>query len=79
MAQPNTLDSRQVELIKKHLNMVFLHEIDPSFPEKQQEKLNKAHTIDKDEISSLSDLIKNSPVFPPPNYGPRPGGAALRC
>lgn len=29
----STLDARQVELIKRHLNMVFVHEIDPSIPD----------------------------------------------
>ena len=41
---PIGLSSDQLEAIKQHLNMVFLHEIDPSFggPEKQQ-KLNQVH------------------------------------
>ena len=29
----SSLDNRQVELIKRHLNMVFVHEIDPSMPD----------------------------------------------
>lgn len=33
----------QVELIQKHLAMVFIHEIDPSYPKEQQTELNKAH------------------------------------
>ncbi len=34
----------QGEMIRKHLNMVFLHEIDPSYGDaKHQEKLNQAH------------------------------------
>jgi hypothetical protein len=35
------LDEHQVDLIKKHLNMVFIHEIDPSYPKKDE--LNAAH------------------------------------
>lgn len=39
-----TMNAEQITLVRKHLNMVFIHEIDPSFggPEKQ-EKLNTAH------------------------------------
>jgi hypothetical protein len=33
----------QVELIRAHLNMVFIHEIDPSFPAEQQDALTQAH------------------------------------
>ena len=38
-----SLDERQTDLIKKHLNMVFLHDIDQSYPESQQEALSAAH------------------------------------
>lgn len=35
----------QIDLIKKHLDMVFIHEIDPSMGDKaHQDKLNAAHT-----------------------------------
>lgn len=41
---PEGLTDGQIETIKKHLNMVFIHEIDPSMgnPQKQQ-ALNQAH------------------------------------
>ena len=32
-----------MSLIRAHLHMVFIHEIDPSFPQNQQEQLNMAH------------------------------------
>ena len=32
-----------MSLIRAHLYMVFIHEIDPSFPQNQQEQLNKPH------------------------------------
>ena len=39
-----TLNAEQVSMVKKHLNLVFVHEIDPSFGGKEeQEKLNKIH------------------------------------
>lgn len=43
MTNATTMTPQQVELVKKHLAMVFIHEIDPSFPEEQQEALNAAH------------------------------------
>jgi hypothetical protein len=43
LGDPKTLDEKQVDLIRRHLNMVFLHEIDPSFPKEQQEILQMLH------------------------------------
>lgn len=44
LARPGALTSVQAEAISKHLDLVFLHEIDPSMGGKdQQDKLNKAH------------------------------------
>ncbi len=38
------MSAKQVELIKKHLALVFSHEIDPSYGDKEhQAKLNKIH------------------------------------
>lgn len=48
----NNLDVGQVEMIKRHLNLVFKHEIDPS--------INKYHT-DK-EVAELND-IHNKPTL----------------
>lgn len=44
-----TLDAKQSELVKKHLHMVFYHEIDPSFG-KDKQTLDKIH-------GGLSDLV----------------------
>lgn len=44
VAEPTSLDEKQTDLIKRHLNMVFIHEIDPSFPASQQKPLDDAHT-----------------------------------
>jgi hypothetical protein len=42
--EPDGLTSGQVEMIKKHLAMVFVHEIDPSMGgHAQQAKLNNIH------------------------------------
>lgn len=35
----------QLEVVKNHLNLVFKHEIDPSFgDDKKQDELNKIHS-----------------------------------
>lgn len=39
---PATITEQQLIQIKNHLNLVFKHEIDPSFGE-EQEELNKIH------------------------------------
>lgn len=38
----------QTEIVKRHLSMVFAHEIDPSFPAHQQDHLNQIHTRDSE-------------------------------
>lgn len=43
VADPETLDARAVSLIKAHLAMVFVHEIDPSYPVEQKPALDSAH------------------------------------
>lgn len=43
VGEPETLNAKQVDLIKRHLNMVFVHEIDASYPQEQQGKLDAAH------------------------------------
>ncbi len=37
------LSSEQVDIVQKHLSLVFIHEIDPSFPPEQKPALDKAH------------------------------------
>ncbi len=40
----NALSANQVEMIKRHLNLVFIHDIDPSMGnEAHQGKLNWVH------------------------------------
>lgn len=45
VANPSTIGSKETDMIKKHLNLVFKHEIDPSMggPE-HQEVLNLIHS-----------------------------------
>ena len=45
LAEPSTLDEKQVQTIRNHLNMVFYHEIDPSYGGKEvQDALNNLHS-----------------------------------
>ncbi len=47
LQNPTTLTQEQVECIKRHLNMVFVHEIDPAMGDKaHQDKLNEIHSND---------------------------------
>jgi hypothetical protein len=57
VTDPTTLDAKQVSLIKRHLNMVFIHEIDPSFPENQQAALSEAHTPPFPEVSGTAHPV----------------------
>lgn len=51
MSESKTLDERQVEVLKNHLNLVFTHSIDPSYleglspqdAEKKKVLLDSAH------------------------------------
>jgi hypothetical protein len=53
----DTINAGQVKQIKDHLNMVFLHEIDPSMgPPKHQKLLTEAHH------GNLSVFDPNAPV-----------------
>lgn len=58
-----TLSTNQVEMIKKHLHLVFEHEIDPSFG-KEQDKLKKIHNQDLDNNSyDLLDQIGDGRIM----------------
>lgn len=44
IAKPTTADAQQLTMIQAHLNLVFVHEIDPSYGGPQEQaKLNAAH------------------------------------
>lgn len=48
IAQPTSLEKSEVEMVQKHLNLVFKHEIDPSMGnQKHQKQLNKIHDSGK--------------------------------
>lgn len=60
VANPKTIKEKEVEMIKKHLALVFKHEIDPSMGDKEhQEKLNDIHnpSAGSNNLPSKNDII----------------------
>lgn len=48
LAEPKQLTELQTDMVKRHLAMVFKHEIDPSYgSEKAQQALNAIHNAPK--------------------------------
>lgn len=43
LAEPKELNAEQTDMIRRHLGMVFLHEIDKTYPQDEQVKLNELH------------------------------------
>lgn len=57
ISEATSLTEKQTQQIRNHLNMVFIHEIDPSFGDKpHQEKLNEAHSNIFNDLTD--DVIK---------------------
>ncbi len=67
VGKPTAFDAQQTKLIRDHLAMVFIHEIDPSFPADQQEKLDAAH-------AAAPQTTPAKPPRPKP-----PAGTLYRC
>lgn len=66
LGNPNALDERQTDLVKRHLSMVFVHEIDPSAGgPKEQATLNQIHQGLKSEAPKIG--------------GHGPDGTIYRC
>lgn len=48
---PETIYTKQVDMIKRHLSLVFIHEIDPSMGgQEHQDKLNEVHKPTLEEL-----------------------------
>lgn len=62
LGDPKELSGAQTELIKKHLNMVFIHEIDKSYPEEEQEALYAAHKFQSPDSHAPGSSIKQEGV-----------------
>lgn len=50
LQNPESITEEQISIIQRHLNMVFVHEIDPSMPNK---KLDQIHAQSAD-VSSIT-------------------------
>lgn len=64
LGNPTQLTPYQTDLVKRHLNMVFIHEIDPSFPAELQQQLSAAHSGRNSQMSHedvLSTVHRRSP------------------
>ena len=60
VANPISIGSKETELIKRHLNLVFKHEIDPAMgDEKHQQVLNEIHKPKPSFPSSYLDTDKD--------------------
>ncbi len=66
IAEPKEISAKQAEMIKRHLGLVFMHEIDPSYSndEKIQEMMNDVHNGIKPgikfEVKPTSEFFDNS-------------------
>lgn len=64
------INAKQTEIIQRHLNLVFVHDIDPSMGDKDhQDKLNAVHN-NKSTLQELGD--KYSFVVTDSRHGPCP-------
>jgi hypothetical protein len=52
LMDPKSMDEKQTDLVKRHLALVFKHEIDPSYGDQaHQDELNALHgAVDKEEF-----------------------------
>ncbi|HRI00310.1 MAG TPA: hypothetical protein PK006_04585 [Saprospiraceae bacterium] len=72
---PQSIDQQQTEMIKKHLQLVFKHEIDPSMgDESKQAELNQIHNILAEDLLTEEEAIakfgkKPNPQFKYNRYG----------
>lgn len=79
----DNLSSEQVQCIRKHLNLVFKHEIDPSAgPPEHQAELNAIHdpkTIEA--VEALAKKVEELEKRPPKvvHHHSPPGGGLIRC
>lgn len=74
IANPKTIDAERVEMIQKHLNLVFIHEIDPSInANHSQEVIEKMDEVHNPSLQELGKKYNFPVVDLSPNFGPSPG------
>lgn len=72
LANPSSLTKEQTKLIKAHLSLVFVHEIDPSMgPPDHQKKLDEIHSKTKLPAIEIDNVEPGLPHLPT--------GVTLRC
>jgi hypothetical protein len=81
---PEGLSCAQVECVKKHLALVFVHEIDPSYgPAEHQATLSAIHNnvMTPDQLEELKDRIKKLEERPPQKvvHHSSGGSGLIRC
>lgn len=69
VANPNTIGSKETEMIKKHLALVFKHEIDPEMGDEQHQS----------ELNSIHNSITLTPSKLKPIHGQPNDGGVMRC
>lgn len=68
----------QVDLMRRHLALVFKHEIDPSMGnERAQAELNAIHNGEADKPKPTAQHTE--PVYPGPSTGIPGSGLVVRC
>jgi hypothetical protein len=59
ISKPESLTKEQLHVIHKHLSLVFVHEIDPSFGDEQKQSLlNKIHK--EEQLQPKNKPLSNS-------------------
>lgn len=85
LGKPTQLDATQTDLIKRHLAMVFVHEIDPSAgPPEKQAALDALHHGFTVGVSSSSGAVGSTAAKDPPRiggtkFGPNGETLVFRC
>jgi len=85
LAEPKTLNEKQTDLIKRHLALVFIHEIDPSHSDdpRVQALLQEVHdnpaTIDGPGVPPEDDDFPQQPFNTPHHRPSSGGGGRIMC
>lgn len=69
LGNPQTLDATQTDLVKRHLAMVFKHEIDPSYGKAEHQAA----------LSAIHGSGGKPPHVPVAHDHVHPGDVLLRC
>lgn len=81
LGQPTTLNEATTEAIRKHLALVFVHEIDPSAgPQEHQDKLNAVHNgMTPEQFTELKERLEKVEKRPTVVHHHDSGPMVMRC